>query len=516
MRHSPILLLVDPEDCSVTVVIDTDSKNVDPSKYAGMKPLRCPIHSIFVVSHVMTYETSDLFKDQIVKQPYLLRTNYDDGRYTAFLLPLLYNSTYTLILRDEYFTSTFPGGEWIDNAIAKMDPSHPAVVTCSYLRSLQYDVFTSNVEGSLFLESIKLRYILTMTDFQRPDLSPFFFFSQAMKCKFGAVVIPQTCVSFNHPPERLHFLRKLFSHPVPSMKRLNENCVATLGIADVHCVSRRLQDNSTGYILSQYRREYLDMQIEAIKQSSVPPADIIVYQNGIFKDYKNLLRKYRIKAHVWAINWQSPYFLRNLLPLLFRTSFHVIMDDDIIPGHETVRDLISEIQMTNVPTGVGGRWIDFSNYRTSSFSFVCVDCKPKISTHKVDFVIQVYARNVIQTKVFWRYEAYTQRNGEDLHGSLSFTMECGRYARRPPMNRTSSYQNFGHDSVATYLKPVHNVLRPKIFRSCVIAGYKPLFGREILQEYPEMRRKWKRENLHMMRYFSLFCWNKHFNTTDSE
>ena len=54
----------------MTVVIDTDSKNVDPSKYAGMKPLRCPIHSIFVVSHVMTYETSDLFKDQIVKQPY--------------------------------------------------------------------------------------------------------------------------------------------------------------------------------------------------------------------------------------------------------------------------------------------------------------------------------------------------------------------------------------------------------------------------------------------------------------
>lgn len=80
VRHSPILLLVDPEDCSVTVVIDTDSKNVVLPSMPGMKPLRCPIHSIFVVSHVMTYETSDLFKDQIVKQPYLLRTNYDDGK----------------------------------------------------------------------------------------------------------------------------------------------------------------------------------------------------------------------------------------------------------------------------------------------------------------------------------------------------------------------------------------------------------------------------------------------------
>ena len=490
----------------MTVVIDTNSKNVDPSKYAGMKPLRCPIHSIFVVSHTMTYATSDLLEDQIVKQPYLLRTNYDDGGYIAFLLPLLYNSTYTLILKDEYFSSTFPGGEWIDNAIAKMNPSNPAVVTCSYRRSLQYDVFTNNVEGSLFLESIKLRYILTMTDFQRPDLSPFFFFSQAMVCKFGAVIIPQACSSFNHPSERLRFFRNLFSsRATPSLKRLTGNCVATLGIADVHCVSRRLQDNSTGYILSQYRREYIDMQIQAIKQSSVPADDIIIYQNGIFKDYQSLLKKQRIEAHVWAINWQSPYFLRNLLPLLFRTSFHVIMDDDIIPGPETVRDLLTEIQRSNVPTGVGGRWIDFSNYRASSFHFQCVDCTPKKYTHKVDFVIQVYARNVIQTKVFWRYEAYTQRNGEDIHGSLSFTMECGRYARRPPMNGTSAYKNFGHDSVATYLKPVHGVLRPKIFRSWIMSGYRPLFGKKVLIDYPEIRRKWKRDHFQMMRYFSPLC-----------
>ena len=295
------------------------------------------------------------------------------------------------------------------------------------------------------------------------------------------------------PPEQKYssshsFLYRLFhreDYHGDSLQNLDQDCIALLGIQDVKCQAYRPQNRKIGVLLSQYKRTYIDEQIESLLKGSMKPSEIIVFQNMHYKSYERILKKYQIKGHIWAVNWNSPFFLRHLIPLLMRSSYHIVFDDDIIPGRDTVKTLIDEIDRKDVPAGVGGRYIRSSNYPQGTYSFNCLDCKPKLYSHRVDYVIQVYARKSIHTKVFWRYSSWTQRNGDDMHNSIAFVMECGRYPRRPAFLNESVYKNYGTDAVASYHTRSHNLVRPKVIRSWLLAGFRPLLGSDVYDQFPE-------------------------------
>ena len=150
---------------------------------------------------------------------------------------------------------------------------------------------------------------------------------------------------------------------------------------------------------------------------------------------------------------------------------------------------------------MGGRYIPKSSYTHGTYQMICADCEYKRYDHEVDFVIQVYAKKAIHSKIFWRYEPYSQRNGDDIHGSLSFVMECGRYPWRPAFFNDSHYKNYGHDSVASYITTSHQVIRPRVFRHWLMAGFRPLMGDEVYDEYPDTSSKLEHEYLQSMKYF---------------
>lgn len=486
-------------------MIDTNNDSVPENKYATMKPTLCTVDFIYIVSHHLVYSNNNYYLEREYSSPYVIHTNYADGGYLSFLLPILYNSTYFLVVKDEFFSQTFPDGEWINEAILTIrEKQNPTIVTCNGVDQMRYGVSATDTDGSIFMETRYLRYILTMTDFRRPSISPFFFFSQAVLCRFKATVVTQMCPFFDahYTRSKPSYLSSLLGVTEEGqIGNLSKDCTSVLGIQDVKCSSYRPQDHTVGILLSQYKREYLDEQLEAIYASSLQPSEVVLFQNGHYKDYQLTVQRYPVQGHIWATNWNSPFFLRHLLPLLFKTSYHIVFDDDIIPGKDTIASLISTIDQKDAPTGVGGRYIQRSSYPHGTYQFICVDCKFKRYPHPVDFVVQVYAKKAIYSKIFWRYEAYSQRNGDDIHSSLSFVMECGRYPWRPALLNSSDYKNYGHDSVASYITTSHQIIRPRVFRHWLMAGFKPLLGEEVYINYPDTTSKLEEEYLRSVKYF---------------
>ena len=472
----------------------------------------CYINYVYLVSHYLTYNDEDLRQDEGIRGYYIVRSNYKDKGYLPFILSLLHTSTYTLIIKDEYFENEYPDSTWMYQAIKELGKRRSIDVATCHLEVIQdNDVQVSIPKGCLFFQSRFLRSIITRTEFRRNDLDPFFFFAHALRCKFQSRIVSVPFYTYHEPTQPSSWFSFLHHQPKSSLphysySEFTTGCEATFNLQDIECESNRPRDYTIGVILSQYKREYIDEQIEAINHSTIPVTDIIVYQNSLNRNYHHIFKKYPSLHHIWSTNWQSPFFLRHLLPLLFKTSYHIVFDDDIIPGPDTIKILLNTINSYNTSSGVGGRIIESSNYRYGSYQMICVDCLPQEETVPVDYVIQVYARMDIQTKVFWRYRPYTHRNGDDMHSSLTWFMECKRRPRRPIFVGTAQYKNYGTDNVASYMTSTHNIVRPQTYRSWIMGGYHGIMDSTVRHDYPRTINNWEWRHLSgVMRYFNYMC-----------
>lgn len=113
-------------------MIDTNKDSIPENKYAAMKPTLCTVDFIYIVSRHLVYSNSDYYLEREYSSPYVVHTSYEDDGYLSFLLPIMYNSTYFLVVKDEYFLQAFPDGNWINKAISRIRKNqHPTIVTCN-------------------------------------------------------------------------------------------------------------------------------------------------------------------------------------------------------------------------------------------------------------------------------------------------------------------------------------------------------------------------------------------------
>lgn len=66
----------------------------------------------------MTYDREILERDKNTMTPFIVRTNSEKNGYLSFVLPLLYNSTFSLIIDSDTMKGRLPSSDWIDNAVA--------------------------------------------------------------------------------------------------------------------------------------------------------------------------------------------------------------------------------------------------------------------------------------------------------------------------------------------------------------------------------------------------------------
>ena len=297
-------------------------------------------------------------------------------------------------------------------------------------------------------------------------------FSHILRCKFQ-----YTLTSGLLPAPRLRA-----SSYVPS-DFVSSQCERVYDVVDFTCDAHYRETGTIGVVFPQYKRLWLERQLDSVTNGTLKASQIIVVQDAQHQDYQPLLRAWPAVKHVWTTNWDSPFFLRFLVPLLMTAQYIHNIDDDIIFGSTTMQTLNDIVDQNRGVVGVNGRVVRDADFLWGNFTQRNA-YRREVGEPDGDFLCNTYAGGLESVKVFWRYRPYTENNGEDIHYSLSNTLECARPVKVMNSNATTDgFENHGHDEVATFIKGDHFVIRGKIIRAWKLRGL-PFMRPRHFESYP--------------------------------
>lgn len=405
----------------------------------------CTISSIYWVTD-MTYDREILERDKNTLTPFIVRTNAEKNGYLSFVIPLLYNSTFSLIIDSDTMKGRLPSSDWIDNAVALINNNPSAIPTCGSLRGV--------AEGCMLVRSIDLRYIWSHTSFRRQDAQAMTVFSHILRCIWKYTLI------------NTHF-------PYPSSNSatssfVEQNCEQVYDVKYFDCHANYSNDGTTGIVISQFKRTILDQQLAALGNSNNSITQIIILQGLQHQNYESVLKKWPNVKHIWLTNWDSPFFFRFLVPLIMTTYYTHLIDDDIIFGNKTISAMNRLSSKYDALVGVNGRVVQSLEYTNPSFIQEVIRTNSE-ERSRVDFLCNTFGAQREHMKVFWRYRPYTQRNGEDIHFSMSNAIECDRQSR-VILECEKKMREYGRDNVAISKQGFHYPIRKLILRAWYYHG----------------------------------------------
>lgn len=128
------------------------------------------------------------------------------------------------------------------------------------------------------------------------------------------------------------------------------------------------EDTKIAVILTQYKRNHLERQLNAIKNNNRQPDMLVVFQNGDYypggdikiKELKNKYNFFHVKSE-----YNTKYFGRFAYCLTLPVDICIVMDDDIIPGMDFIEHYVSECLRCNAIMGGNGRYGYESPYNPS-------------------------------------------------------------------------------------------------------------------------------------------------------
>jgi hypothetical protein len=164
-------------------------------------------------------------------------------------------------------------------------------------------------------------------------------------------------------------------------------------------------------VLTQYKRNHLENQLKSIYSQTLKPDYIVVFQNENYIDIIKLKEQYNF-IHIKS-DYNTKYFGRFSICFSFPVDYCVVLDDDIIPGKNCLKNHIEECIRLNGIIGGSGR-IGYFNEKSS-----CLKHPPDVGnrnqTTMVDFVGHLWCFKKIWLHYMFSIEPFTYDTGEDMH-----------------------------------------------------------------------------------------------------
>ena len=162
-------------------------------------------------------------------------------------------------------------------------------------------------------------------------------------------------------------------------------------------------------VLTQYKRDNLEKQLSVIKNQTLQPDYLVVFQNENHKDISSLKKKYNF-IHVKS-DYNTKYFGRFAICFTYPVDICIVMDDDIIPGNNCIKNYVDECIKLNSIVGGNGRKGYTNNNKLK---------QPKECGIRKDSVLMDFVGHLWCFKKEWLYymfgmEPYTYDTGEDMH-----------------------------------------------------------------------------------------------------
>lgn len=131
----PVLYLA-PSECLLTVSAFSFNSRHPPEEAKSFFSRYCSIDYFYWVTDI-AYDPATLDKDVQSSYPYVIRSNVERDGYLSFVAPLLYNSTYTLIIDSDELTDRLPSSTWLNEALAAINSDPTVVPVCGLYEDFQ-------------------------------------------------------------------------------------------------------------------------------------------------------------------------------------------------------------------------------------------------------------------------------------------------------------------------------------------------------------------------------------------
>jgi len=164
-------------------------------------------------------------------------------------------------------------------------------------------------------------------------------------------------------------------------------------------------------LLTQYKRNHLEDQLNSVYSQTLKPEYIIVFQNENHVDISPLKQKYDF-IHVKS-DYNTKHFGRFTYCINLPVDYCIIMDDDILPGIKCFDNYLNQVIELDSIIGGNGR---FLSYRKD---------KPFINDFGIRNRVEVdYIGHLWCFKKKWLYnmfsiEPHTLETSEDMHFCFS-------------------------------------------------------------------------------------------------
>jgi hypothetical protein len=169
-------------------------------------------------------------------------------------------------------------------------------------------------------------------------------------------------------------------------------------------------------LLTVYKRNYIEKQLECIYNQTLKPDYIIVFQNENHISIEHLKSKYNF-IHIKS-DYNTKFYGRFTYCINFPVDICIIMDDDIFPAKHCIENYINQCIHLNSIIGGNGRPINRNKDVLDKFNIDYEEIGIRKSK-KVDFVGHMWCFKKDWLYYMFSIKPYTFDTGEDIHLCLS-------------------------------------------------------------------------------------------------
>ena len=172
--------------------------------------------------------------------------------------------------------------------------------------------------------------------------------------------------------------------------------------------------NEISVILNVYKRPHmLEKQIEALRNQSIPIKSENIY---VWYNKSDVGQYFPIDKNIrtYSCNWNTKFFGRFTVPLMIKTPFIAMFDDDLLPPKDWFKNCLETIEKPETNGILGGSGVIIKGRYYAPYDKVGWNGLHTSTTQRVDLVGHAWFYRQEWVKYLWYEKPYTWDNGEDI------------------------------------------------------------------------------------------------------
>nr|WP_295874828.1 glycosyltransferase [uncultured Chitinophaga sp.] len=243
-----------------------------------------------------------------------------------------------------------------------------------------------------------------------------------------------------------------------------------------------MKDGNVTVIITVWKRDYLDQQLQSLIEQSFPPSCIWIIHNERHISIQSVVDEWRgVFPQIYIIHsdFNFRYFGRFAVCSQVTTAYTLIIDDDVIPGRDWLKICVDRCSRLGAIVSCTGRLIRPGSFRPEEWSgderktyFIGDNFSDEERNYvpedtTVDYGCNSYFFKTEWIRHFWAVWPRTFQSGEDIHlsGSLMISQSIPTVVPEQRCNDTCGNlkKYYSQDEFSSWKDPAFIDIRETVF-----------------------------------------------------